>query len=100
MTKKFDKIWVGIIAGILLPLVVMGIFYLSSFSYITVPQFLRKMVFGAIILKLLSLCAVINLGAFFLFYRIEHDKAARGIIFATMILAFVVVIDKVINGGL
>tara|TARA_R110000868_G_scaffold291470_1_gene551834 strand:+ start:989 stop:1291 length:303 start_codon:yes stop_codon:yes gene_type:complete len=100
MTKKFDKIWVGIIAGILLPLVVMGIFYLSSFSYITVPQFLRKMVFGAIILKLLSLCAVINLGAFFLFYRMEHDKAARGIIFATMILAFVVVIDKVINGGL
>ncbi|MFT6165997.1 MAG: riboflavin transporter FmnP [Vicingaceae bacterium] len=100
MTKKFDKIWVGIIAGIVLPLVVMGIFYLSSYSYITVPQFLRKMVFGAIILKLLSLCAVINLGAFFLFYRIEHDKAARGIIFATMILAFVVVLDKVINGGL
>tara|TARA_B110000503_G_scaffold141362_1_gene234654 strand:+ start:990 stop:1292 length:303 start_codon:yes stop_codon:yes gene_type:complete len=100
MTKKFDKIWVGIIAGIVLPLVVMGIFYLSSYSYITVPQFLRKMVFGAIILKLLSLCAVINLGAFFLFYRIEHDKAARGIIFATMILAFVVVLDKVINGEL
>lgn len=100
MTKKFDKIWVGIIAGIVLPLVVMGLFYLSSYSYITVPQFLRKMVFGAIILKLLSLCAVINLGAFFLFYRIEHDKAARGIIFATMILAFVVVVDKIINGGL
>jgi len=100
MTKRFDKIWVGILSGIVLPLVVMGIFYLSSYSYITVPQFLRKMVFGAIILKLLSLCAVINLGAFFLFYRVEHDKAARGVIFATMILAFVVVLDKVMNGGL
>ncbi|MDA9312735.1 hypothetical protein N8371_08635 [Vicingaceae bacterium] len=100
MRKKFDKIWVGIIAGIVLPLVVMGVFYLSSYSYITVPEFLRKMVFGAIILKLLSLCAVINLGAFFLFYRVEHDKAARGVIFATMVLAFVVIIDKLMNGGL
>ena len=100
MTKKFDKICVGIVTGIVLPLIVMGIFYLSSYSYITVPQFLRKMVFASIILKLLSLCAVINLGAFFLFYRVQHDKAARGVIFATMVLAFVVVIDKVMNGGL
>ena len=100
MTKKFDKIWVGIVTGIVLPLIVVGIFYLSSYSYITVPQFLRKMVFASIILKLLSLCAVINLGAFFLFYRVQHDKAARGVIFATMVLAFVVVIDKVMNGGL
>jgi hypothetical protein len=100
MTNKFDKIWVGALAGIVLPMLVMGIVYLSSYSYITVPQFLRKMVFASIILKLLSLCAIINLGAFFLFYRVEYDKAARGVIFVTMILAFVVVIDKFIKGGL
>mgnify|MGYP001052757004 CR=1 FL=1 len=100
MTKKFDKIWVGILAGIVLPLVVMGIFYLSSYSYITVPQFLRQMVFASIILKLLSLCAVVNLGAFFLFYRVEHDKAARGVIFATLVLAIVVVVEKFLNGTL
>ena len=100
MTKKFDKIWVGILAGIILPLIVMGIVYFSSYGYLTVPQFLRKMVFAAIILKLLSLCAVVNLGGFFIFYKIEHDKAARGVIFATLILAIVVVVDKVLNGTL
>lgn len=100
MTKRTDKIWIGIIAGIVLPLVVMGLFYLSSYSYLTVPEFLRKMVFASIILKLLSLCAVINLGAFFVFYRIEHDKAARGVVLATMVLAFVVIGDKIINGTL
>ena len=100
MNKKFDKIWVGIIAGIVLPLITLGIFYLSSYSYITVPQFLRKMVFASIILKLLSLCAVVNLGAFFLFYRVEHDKAARGVILATLVLAIVVVVDKFIKGTL
>ena len=100
MTKKMDNIWVGTLAGIILPLMVMGIVYLSSYAYLTVPQFLRKMVFVSIILKLLSLCAVINLGAFFLFYRVEHDKAARGVIFATMVLAFVVVVDKFMKGSL
>jgi len=100
MTKKMDNIWVGTLAGIILPLMVMGIVYLSSYAYLTVPQFLRKMVFASIILKLLSLCAVINLGAFFLFYRVEHDKAARGVIFATMVLAFVVVVDKFMKGSL
>ncbi|MFT5666798.1 MAG: hypothetical protein ACI9DK_000983 [Vicingaceae bacterium] len=100
MTKKFDKIWVGTLAGIVLPLIVMGIVYFSSYGYLTVPQFLRKMVFASIILKLLSLCAVINLGAFFLFYRVELDKAARGVIFATMVLAFVVVVDKFMKGSL
>ena len=100
MTKKFDKIWVGTLAGIVLPFIVMGIVYFSSYGYLTVPQFLRKMVFASIILKLLSLCAVINLGAFFLFYRAELDKAAKGIILATMVLAFVVVVDKFMKGSL
>jgi hypothetical protein len=100
MTKKFDKIWVGALTGIVLPFIVMGIVYFSSYGYLTVPQFLRKMVFASIILKLLSLCAVINLGAFFLFYRVELDKAARGVIFATMVLAFVVVVDKFMKGSL
>ena len=100
MTKKMDNIWVGTLAGIILPLMVMGVVYFSSYAYLTVPQFLRKMVFASIILKLLSLCAVINLGAFFLFYRVEHDKAARGVIFATMVLAFIVVVDKFMKGSL
>jgi hypothetical protein len=100
MTKKFDKIWVGTLAGIVLPFIVMGIVYFSSYGYLTVPQFLRKMVFASIILKLLSLCAVINLGAFFLFYRAKLDKAAKGVILATMVLAFVVVVDKFMKGSL
>ena len=98
MTKKADKIWVGLLTGIVLPLLVMGIVYLSSFGYMTMPQFLRRMVFANVILKLLSLCAVVNLGAFFLYYRVEYDKASRGVVFATMILAFVVVFKKIMDG--
>jgi hypothetical protein len=100
MDKKFDKVLVGVLAGIVLPLIVMTIVYYSSFAYMTMPQFLRKMVFANVLLKLLSLCAVVNLGAFFIFYKYELDKAARGVIFATMILAFVVIYNKLMDGTL
>lgn len=100
MNRKTDKFWIGLAFGIVLPLLVMFIFYLSSYAYLTLPDFLRKMVFQAIIFKLLSLCAVINLGTFFFFYQTKNDKAARGVIFATLIFAFVVMINQIISGTL
>ena len=99
MQRKTDKLWVGIIAGIVLPIVVMLIFYLSSYAYLTVPDFLRKMVFQSILLKVLSLCAIINLGAFFFFYQTENDRAARGVIMATMIFALIVMFNQILGGA-
>lgn len=100
MKKKVDKLWIGITVGIVLPLFVMLIFYLSTYAHLTAPDFLKKMVFQSILLKLLSLCAIVNLGAFFLFYQTKHDKAARGVIFATLLFAFFVMISKLQGGTL
>ncbi len=99
-TRKFDKIWLGLIFGFVMPFVVMFLFYLSTYAYLTVPDFLRKMAFQAVLVKLLSLCAVVNLGTFFLFFQTKNDKAARGVILATLILAFVVMIVKLKGGTL
>ena len=95
MERKADKLWVGLTAGILLPFLVMLIVYLSSYGYLTVPDFLRKMAFQAVFLKLLSLCAIINLGTFFLFYQTKNDSAARGVIWATFIFAFIVMLNQI-----
>lgn len=92
--RPFDKIWVGLVFGIVLPLLVMFLFYLSSYAYLTIPNFLRKMIFSAIIFKLLSLCAIINLGSFFFFYQTKNDNAARGVILATFIFAFIVMLNQ------
>ena len=94
MNRKADKLWVGLSLGIILPILVMFIVYLSSYAYLTVPDFLRKMAFQAIILKLLSLCAIVNLGTFFFFYQTRNDNAARGIILATLIFAIIVMISQ------
>lgn len=100
MKRKADRFWVGLTAGIILPALVLLIFYLSSYAYLTVPDFLRKMVFQSIMFKLLSLCAIINLGAFFMFYQTQHDRAAKGVIFATFLFAFAVILDQIIGGRL
>jgi len=94
MERKADKIWVGLLAGIILPFLVMLIVYLSSYAYLTAPEFLRKMAFQAVFLKLLSLCVVPNLGTFFLFYKSRYDRAARGVILATFIFAILVMVNQ------
>ena len=100
MSRKWDKLWFGLLVGVLLPFIVMFMFYLSSFAAVTIPDFLRRMVFAQIFFPLLSLCAIINLGVFFLFYQTKNDRAARGVIFATMTFAFAVLIYKVSTGTL
>lgn len=94
MERKADKIWVGVTIGILLPFLVMFIVYLSTYAYLTVPDFLRKMAFQAVFLKLLSLCAIVNLGSFFFLYQTKNDRAARGVIFATILFAIFVMINQ------
>lgn len=59
-------------------------------------DFLRSFWEMKILLKLLSLCVFPNLGFFFLFYRNKLDMAARGVIMATFVYAFVVLITKLI----
>ena len=100
MNRKADKFWVGLVFGIILPAIVLLMFYLSSYAYLTVPGFLRKMVFQSILFKLLILCAVVNLGAFFMFYQTKNDRAAKGVIFATFLFAFAVALNQILGGTL
>lgn len=100
MRRRFDKVWFGLITGLVLPFMVMMIFYLSTYATYTIPDFLMKMVLAEIFFPLLSLCAIINLGTFFFFYMTQNDRAARGVILATMIFAFAVLIYKVSTGSI
>ncbi len=100
MKNKLDTILFGMLSGVVLPLIILGLFYLTTYAYLTVPDFLRKLAFFEVIIKVLSLCAISNMGIFFLFYHFQMDKAARGVIFATFIYAFGVLGFKIYNGTL
>lgn len=94
--NRYDKILTGLIIGIVLPIIIFLITYEVKYSEMDFAVFLKSMWEMKIFMKLLSLCVFPNLGFFFLFYRNKFDMAARGIIMATFIYAFAVLIAKLI----
>ncbi|MBL7924656.1 MAG: hypothetical protein JNL88_10705 [Bacteroidia bacterium] len=92
-----DHFLTGFIPGILLPLVGFYLYFLSFFGYMELDAFLTHVIRANLAVSVLSLGVIFNLAAFFLFYTKEMDKAARGVIGATFLYAFVVVYFKVLR---
>jgi hypothetical protein len=94
--KKYDRLIIGWLAGIMLPLIIFIITYQVKYSEMGFSAFVQNMWQMKILMKLLSICVFPNLGFFFLFYRLKYDLAARGVIMATFMYAFMVLIAKLI----
>ncbi len=94
--KLYDRILTGWLIGTVIPLVLFVITYWVKFSEMEFSAYIRNLWQMRILLKLLSLCVFPNLAFFLLFYRSKYDMAARGVILATFIYAFAVLIAKLI----
>ncbi len=94
--NRFDRLPIGWIIGTFLPLIIFFITYQVKYSEMEFSAFLRSMWDLKVLLKLLSICVFPNLGIFMLFYRLKYDMAARGVILATFMYAFLVLISKLI----
>ncbi|MDP2335635.1 MAG: hypothetical protein Q8N05_04125 [Bacteroidota bacterium] len=94
--KRYDRILIGWSVGIIVPLIIFLITYQVKYSGMDFINYLKSMWQMKILLKLLSLCVFPNLGFFFLFYRLKYDMAARGVIMATFMYAFLVLIAKLL----
>lgn len=91
-----DRLLVGWVIGIVVPLVFFLVVYQMKYSEIQFMVYLRNVWEMKIFLKIISLCVFPNLGFFFLFYRKKYDMAARGVIMATFMYAFLVLVAKLI----
>jgi uncharacterized protein (DUF486 family) len=94
--NRYDQVLTGWLIGIIAPLIIFLIVYKVNYSATDFTAFLRNVWQMKIFLKILSLCVFPNLGFFFLFYRMKYDMAARGVIMATFMFAFFVLIAKVL----
>ncbi len=92
--KKWDKLLLGLIIGIITPIIVMFVYYRINFYYIRVDTFLYETFMKRIFLPLLSLCVLGNLAVFFIFIQTDRYYSARGVVFATLLYAIVVFILK------
>jgi len=94
--NKYNQLSFGWLIGFLAPILIFIITYLVKYSEMEFISFLQNMWQMKIFMKLLSICAFPNLGFFFMFYRLKYDLSARGVILATFMYAFSVIIFKVI----
>jgi hypothetical protein len=92
--KRLDKFSVGMIWGIILPFIVFLFIYLIRYGNIPIIQFVIHLSEMKILIKILSLCGFSNLLVFLYFYRNRLDKAAKGIIAATFVYGFLVLVSR------
>jgi hypothetical protein len=93
--KKFDTLLTGLIPALVLPvLTLLGFWIVKSDEGFV--EFLVKFREMRMLSKIVSLAAVPNLLLFFLFIWTNRNFSARGVIFATLILAFFMLILKLV----
>jgi len=91
---NYDVMWLGVVLGLIAPVITMFGFYLYNFSHISIGQFIHHLFKVNIQSSLLSLCVVSNLAVFFLFIWSEKYNGARGVLLSTFIYGGLVVYLK------
>jgi hypothetical protein len=90
MRSTFDSWIVGLLVGLIVPVIAIVVFYYSSFTTVPFSYFIMYSKQIHVLPKLIAVGAIPNLGLFFLFMWRNHLVSARGVILATFVLAFIV----------
>ena len=85
--------WWGLIPGIILPLTTLIIIWVIKYDG-GFLQFLKEFQRFGLLSKVVSLAAIPNLLLFFLFIWTDRTFSSRGVIFATLVLAFLMLVLK------
>lgn len=94
MSLKINNIKLGIILGILAPVLSMLVIYLLKFSEYNFQELIDFLLARRIFTKIISLCVIPNLALFFLFLNKNYYYSARGVLISTVLFALFVFITK------
>lgn len=94
MAKKYDRAYVGILSGIIAPVLAFFAYYLWQFNNISFSSFWNILLARGVLAPMFSLSAIPNLLVFFIFVWTDRMNAARGVLAATFFIGFVIVILK------
>ncbi len=93
--KPLDSPGIGFAIGFLLPVVIFFMVYWFGESVVTFENYVRNLWHLQALIKLGSLCVFANLLVFMGFIRLKYDRSARGVLGATILYAFAVLISRV-----
>jgi hypothetical protein len=89
-TEKYDRVYLGAIAGFLIPLIIGLFVFIFSTDNRTIAEYLKRIVEADILTHIISLCVFPNIFLFLLFNRLDMLRAARGVLGITIFWAVLV----------
>lgn len=90
LLDKFDRIYTGAVAGLLLPILTLFLIYLFSSKGLSLSDYFSKIVTADIITHIISLSVLPNIIIFLIFNRLDMLRASRGVLGITLFWAIIV----------
>ncbi|OFX47509.1 MAG: hypothetical protein A2046_13055 [Bacteroidetes bacterium GWA2_30_7] len=94
MKYSLNNVFLGLIIGLLIPVIALFIFFLSTNNNLSFLEYLKYLISMNVVTQLVSLCVVPNLLLFFIFIWTNKLYSARGVLFSTIIYTIIVFIIK------
>ncbi|WP_299584144.1 hypothetical protein [uncultured Sunxiuqinia sp.] len=91
---NINKLKFGFWPGLLLPLIMFLVMYLARYNEVHFAEYVQNLWRFNMLVKLLTLCVLPNLLLFLLLIKRKYDLAARGVLLATFLYAFFVIVSK------
>ena len=92
--RRWNKFWIGLVLGVVLPCAVFLLVYLFVYSKTPWGEFFKYAFVMQALPKIFSLCVIPNLAVFYLFLNKEYWLTTRGVIAATLLCTLAVVVLK------
>jgi hypothetical protein len=86
--------YIGIIAGLLIPLFSLLVFNLTAFEDMSIGEFVKHILSRGKLSSVLSLGVISNLLVFFIFIWLNYLYSARGVVAATLVYGLLIVLSK------
>lgn len=84
-----DRLLVGLMAGLILPFLMVLLMYSIRFNYLSFSEFIYQSLVLKVHFKILSIAVFFsNLGLFYLFLKFKKNNAVRGVILSVIIYFF------------
>lgn len=92
--KSIDSMRMGLLTGFLMPVLIFLAVWLFGEKDIPFSTYVENLWHLRALVKLGSLCVFANILTFLAFIRLKYDRAARGVLGATILYALAVLISK------
>jgi hypothetical protein len=87
---KNDKVIIGLLSGLLFPVIIGFMIYLFSHGHLSLHSYIARIADSNIITHSITLCVFPNIFIFLIFNRFDMLRASRGVLAMTIIWAVIV----------